>query len=159
MTSRASRKLSKAEIARALDDTREASKVAEKGVGWSDIKDGFKVVPKTDQNGVMEANVSLDQSTDEGRRNAGLMQEMYRPYYRAESERASEIRGRQPMVTIRDERGRERKVQQRFAEHLERKLIAKRPSHERRTFTRPRMPWEEEDEAPQTPSLYLGDRE
>jgi len=126
-------RLSKAEVERAITDSAGAAKPFEKAPSHADLRDALGVVPNAD--GKIDATVSLDPDTAEGRRNRGLYRELYDPQWRAEAERASELRGREPVVTIRDQHGRPKKVQERFAERLERRA----PS--RTTITVPEMPW------------------
>lgn len=127
-------KPSASDVKRAVEATKGVKPVADTAPSWSDVKDGFKVVP-VEQGGALEANVSLDQRTEEGRKNAGLLQEMYAPHYRAEAERAANLRGSQPKATIR--KGNQRiKVNEAFAETVERKHHTPRA-----TIVVPELPW------------------
>lgn len=129
-----SAKPSATEIKKALAETAAVKKVTDAEPSWSDVKDGFKVIPVQDGDGI-KASVSLDQRTDEGRRNAGLLQEMYAPMHRAEADRAAEVRGRQPKAKIRKGAGRA-EVAEWMAEKVERKHYQKRAS-----IMVPELPW------------------
>lgn len=128
-------KPSEAELKQALEDTAGAEKVAAKAPSWSDVKDGFKVIPSEGENGEVVANVPLDPSTEDGRRNIGLYQEMFAPQWKADAERSSEIRSRHATTTIRRGSGTQT-VQERFAEVVERKFHTPRA-----TIVVPEMPW------------------
>ncbi|HTF39007.1 MAG TPA: hypothetical protein VK754_00245 [Propionibacteriaceae bacterium] len=126
---------SKADIEQALEDTAGAEKVAAKAPTWGDIRDGFKLLPSESKDGSFEASLPLNPETDQGRKNIGLYQEMYAPHWRADAERASEVRGRQPTTVIRRGGGHQT-VQERFAEQVERKFHTARAS-----IVVPEMPW------------------
>lgn len=125
-------KPSKAEIERALEDTAGAEKVAAKAPSWSDVQAALKVIPKPGENGEVVASVPL------GPENVGAYQELYKPQWRADAERAAEVRGRQAMTTIRKGDSRQ-KVQERFAEVVERKFHVPRAG-----IVHPGLPWKKE---------------
>lgn len=120
---------SKADIERALADTAGADKVAAKAPSWGDVQDALKLIPTPGKDGEMEASVRLDPS------NAGAYQELYAPHWRADAERAAEVRGRQPTTKIR-RGGSTQVVQERFAEQVERKFHQPRAS-----IIVPELPW------------------
>jgi len=78
----------------------------------------------------MEASIPLND-----KRAIGLYQELYAPHWRADAERASEVRSRQPMTRIRRGNGTQ-VVQERFAETVERKFHQRKAS-----IIVPEMPW------------------
>ena len=61
---------------------------------------------------------------------------IFTPQWRAESERAAEVRGREPTAVIRGRHGKAQRVQERHAEYVERKMHTPRAS-----IVVPEMPW------------------
>lgn len=120
---------SKADIERALEDTAGADKVAAKAPSWGDVQDALKVIPTPGKDGTMEASIPLSPAM------VGPYQELYAPQWRADAERAAEIRGRQPTTKIR-RGGSTQVVQERFAEQVERKFHQPRAS-----IIVPELPW------------------
>lgn len=131
--------LSASEVKAIVADSADAAKPAAKLPSWGDIKDGFKAIVKENADGTCEANVPLDPSTEDGRKAMGLLQEMYRPAWRAEGERAQEVRGRRAQVKVRAD-GKERKVPEQFAEIVERRKHVPRIG-----IVHPGLPWKKED--------------
>ena len=127
---------SKAEIDRIVSDSADAAKPIAKAPTMADVRDGFRAIVTEGADGVQETSVPLDPNTDEGRRNIGLYQEMFTPQWRAESERSSEVRGREATTVIRGRHGKAQRVQERHAEQLERTAHTPRAS-----IVVPEMPW------------------
>lgn len=134
-----SKNLSASEIKNIVEDSADAAKPTAKLPSWGDIKDGFKALVKENDDGTCEADVPMDPNTDDGRKALGLLQEMYRPAWRAEGERSQNVRGRRPKATIRDGENK-RVVPEQFAETVERRHYVKRTS-----ITVPEMPWKRKE--------------
>lgn len=126
---------SKADIERALADTAGAEKVAAKAPSWGDVQDALKIIPTPGKDGELEASVRLTPET------AGPYQELYAPHWRADAERAAEIRGKLPTTKIR-RGGSTQVVQERFAEQVERKFHQPRAS-----IVVPELPWKRKEGA------------
>ena len=100
-----------------------------------EVGEAFRMAPTPQEDGTLALDVPMDPRTVEGKRALGLMAEMMAPSWRAQSERAGNVRGRRPKARIRMGA----KTREVAEEHAER---AERHHHRpRASIIVPEMPW------------------